>query len=158
VVEGLAAGRRPELVGGGLLRSAGGWEKITSARRYGEHLKSDERILGDSDFVEEVLDTEHEKFEKLCGYLERGVDLDTLAQTVAKLMAIDLSKVRIPGQKSIRVKARSLLCHWAIHELGMTATAVGKRLGLTQPGATRAAQRGEEIAAQKGWILDHVLR
>lgn len=50
VAEGIAAGKRPELVGGGLLRSAGGWEKIVPARRYGEHLKSDERILGDSDF------------------------------------------------------------------------------------------------------------
>jgi hypothetical protein len=31
VAEGIALGKRPDLVGGGLLRSAGGWEKIMAA-------------------------------------------------------------------------------------------------------------------------------
>ena len=62
VAEGIAAGKRPDLVGGGLVRSAGGWEKIALARKYGEHLKSDERILGDSAFVEEVLGRAGEHF------------------------------------------------------------------------------------------------
>ena len=45
-------GRCPELTGGGLIRSAGGWAAFKSLGKSKAHLKGDERILGDSDFVE----------------------------------------------------------------------------------------------------------
>ena len=45
IQEGLGQGKRPELTGGGLLRSAGGWGVLKSMRRMKEHLKGDERIL-----------------------------------------------------------------------------------------------------------------
>ena len=157
VAEGVAVGKRPDLVGGGLIRSAGGWEKILLARRYGEHLKSDERILGDSGFVEGVLSAAEERMEKLCTYLQRGLDLDELAKIVGRLLGIDAAEVMTKGQKPANVQARSLLCHWAIHELGMTATAVGKRVDLTQSGATRAAHRGEQIENMNGWFLRQLI-
>ena len=53
--EGAAAGRRPELVGGGLVRSLGGWSEVKSLRTRGERLPSDERILGRGDFVDRIL-------------------------------------------------------------------------------------------------------
>ncbi len=43
--------KRPELPGGGLMRSLGGWKALTSLRRIGLKLKRDERILGDGDCV-----------------------------------------------------------------------------------------------------------
>ena len=48
-------GRRPELVGGGLVRSSGGWGVLKAMSKARIHLKGDERILGESDFVKEVL-------------------------------------------------------------------------------------------------------
>ena len=42
---------------------------------------------------------------------------------------------------------KSIICHWAIRSLGMTAVAVSKLLGISQSAATRAAYRGEAIAA-----------
>ena len=50
VEEGIEAGSRPELVGGGLIRSLGGWSQILSLRRVGSKVFSDERILGSSEF------------------------------------------------------------------------------------------------------------
>jgi hypothetical protein len=38
VMEGIALGRRPELVGGGLVRSLGGWSEVLSMRRDGKRL------------------------------------------------------------------------------------------------------------------------
>jgi hypothetical protein len=55
VEQGIALGKRPELTGGGLIRSLGGWGAAKAMRRGREHVKSDERILGDSDFVQSVL-------------------------------------------------------------------------------------------------------
>jgi len=52
VKKGIALGRRPELVGGGLIRSVGGWDEVKNMRLTGQdRIKSDQRILGKSDFV-----------------------------------------------------------------------------------------------------------
>ncbi len=55
VVEGVALGRRPELVGSARSRSAGEWFAVQSQRRRGERDLTDERILGSGAFVEHVL-------------------------------------------------------------------------------------------------------
>lgn len=55
VREGMSRGRRPELVGGGLIRSLGGWAEVLSVRRKGMKASSDQRILGSSEFVEDLL-------------------------------------------------------------------------------------------------------
>ena len=46
---------RCTLTGGGILRSVGGWVALKGFREAGIRVKGDERILGDSDFVIQVL-------------------------------------------------------------------------------------------------------
>lgn len=47
--EGLDQGRKPELVGGGLIRSLGGWTEVKPKEIYTKGSeRGDERILGDS--------------------------------------------------------------------------------------------------------------
>jgi len=49
VKTGYGQGRRPELTGGGLIRSLGGWAALKKLRlKDQDRLKGDERILGDS--------------------------------------------------------------------------------------------------------------
>jgi len=55
VKKGMAQGKRPELVGGGLVRSLGGWSAVKALRKVGAYMKGDERILGGGDFVESIL-------------------------------------------------------------------------------------------------------
>jgi len=55
VKKGIDQGRRPELVGGGLIRSMGGWSEVLANRRRGEREVADQRILGDGDFVKQVI-------------------------------------------------------------------------------------------------------
>jgi len=55
VQEGIPLGSRPELVGGGLIRSLGGWSTVISMRRHGDRDVSDERILGNGAFVEQII-------------------------------------------------------------------------------------------------------
>ncbi len=51
VEQGIEQGRRTDLIGGGLIRSSGGWQAVKAMRRLRMHAKGDERILGESDFV-----------------------------------------------------------------------------------------------------------
>jgi hypothetical protein len=69
VEKAVAVGRRPELTGGGLIRSVGGWDALKMLGKGKGHLKGDERILGDSDFVEAV--SRGELFTK-----SRAIDLE----------------------------------------------------------------------------------
>ncbi|MCG2788801.1 MAG: transposase, partial [Actinomycetia bacterium] len=64
VEKGIGRGRNPEMTGGGLLRSIGGWGVLKSMRKMNIHIKGDERILGDSDFVEKVLSQASEQMER----------------------------------------------------------------------------------------------
>jgi len=45
VLGDVTEGKRPDLVGGGLLRSSGGWSAVLSLRRKGRRVAYDERIL-----------------------------------------------------------------------------------------------------------------
>jgi len=52
VEKGISMGRRKDLTGGGLI---GGWAAVKSMRKAKLFVKSDERIVGDGNFVEQVL-------------------------------------------------------------------------------------------------------
>jgi hypothetical protein len=61
VQEGISQGRRPGLVGGGLIRSLGGWSQVLSLRRRGIKIASDERILGRVEFIRRILSEAEER-------------------------------------------------------------------------------------------------
>jgi len=139
-------GRQPDLVGGGLLRSSGGWGVLKAMSKARIHLKGDERILGESDFVKKVLSEQKEQFERRYRLKAQGYDIDRVVEKVAEIFEIKPEKIWQPGNQPLRVKARSLVCFWAVRELGMSGTSVGKLLGIGQPAVSRAVMRGEKFA------------
>jgi len=146
LAKGVGQGRRPELVGGGLIRSAGGWSAVKAMRRAQSRMKGDERILGDGEFAQSVLDAAKEQYEERYLLQAQGHDLDTVAQRVSALLGINPEQVWASGKHPLTVKARSLLCYWAVRELGFTATEVSRRLGVSQPSVSISVKRGEKIA------------
>ena len=137
--------------GGGIGRSRQGMD--TSDRFQAR----DERILGDAQFVEEVLTRADEQVSTRMRYREQGVGLKDLVAVVARLLEITPEEVVSAGKQPLRVKARSLLCFWAVRELGYTATAVGERLDISQPAVSMAVQRGERLAAAQNWMLKNLI-
>lgn len=154
IADGCSQGKRPDLTGGGLVRSAGGWEQVKSMRQSGAMSKSDERILGGSDFVAAILTQADEVVSRKSDYQRLGIDFDAAVQMAAEALSMPKSDVIAAGKHPQRVKARSLVCYWAVRELGLSATAVGGRLNLTQPAVSRAVVRGEKLAAELGVVFD----
>ncbi|CAB1059870.1 hypothetical protein D1BOALGB6SA_4635 [Olavius sp. associated proteobacterium Delta 1] len=146
VEKGIRQGRRPELVGGGLIRSAGGWSMVKAMRRAQDHMKSDERILGDGEFTLSVLDEAKEQLEERYQLQAQGYDLNKLTNRVASEFGIDPEQVWSYGKQRLTVKARSLLYYWAVRKLGFSATELSKRLRVSQPSVSISVKRGEEIA------------
>ena len=93
VAKGAKQGQRPELTGGGLLRSVGGWAAFKSLRNDKNWVKSDERILGDSDFVNTVLRHAEEQIEKSYRLKSEGFEFDNIAERVAQVLDLPLKFV-----------------------------------------------------------------
>lgn len=154
IEKGLTMGKRPELTGGGLTRSVGGWQEVKSLRRQSIHLKSDERILGQSDFVESVLQQQNERLDRKYRLKAMGYDLGKIVERVGELFAMPPRDILQAGKQPQRVRARSLVCYWAVRELGLSATEVGRQLDLSQSAVSRAVPRGEKIAREEQLSID----
>lgn len=85
VAEGVGQGRRSDLTGGGLICSTGGWMAVKAMRKADGHVKSDERILGDGDFVAQILEQANEALERKYALINDGKDIQYIAERVAKL-------------------------------------------------------------------------
>ena len=157
VEKGVEQGRRPDLTGGGLVRSSGGWAALKSLRRMQIHLKGDERILGDSDFVESALKAANENMERRYRLKAIGYDFDKVVQRVAELFQMKSAEILLPSKQPDRVKARSLVCFWAVKELSISSLSVASKLRITQPAVSRAAQRGEKLAIENNLCLEKEL-
>jgi REP element-mobilizing transposase RayT len=153
VEKGVAEGRRSELTGGGLIRSLGGWQKVKAMRRADIRFKGDERILGESEFVQQVLNDAKDRLERQYDLAARGYDFERVVARVAEVLDIDFRAVLRRDKQSQTVRARSLVCFWANRELGMSTVEISRRLQISQSAVSRAASRGEQIAAQFGFNL-----
>jgi CRP-like cAMP-binding protein len=151
--QGVGQGRNPELTGGGLLRSIGGWGMLKSMRRMKVHVKGAERILGDSDFVENVLHQASEQMERRYRLKAEGWTLPKITERVAEIFDIEKDQVVVPGKQPDRVRARSVLACWANRDLGLTATEVGKYLGLSKSAVSRAVTRGRKLVVEQSLAL-----
>ena len=154
VKEGLTQGRKKELTGGGLIRSLGGWTEAREVLKGGVHIMSDERILGDSDFVDSVISQSEEHFERRHKLRRHGYDLDRIAERVSEVSGIKTDEVFSKGRQDRKVKARSLLCFWASRELGLPHTTLAKKLEMSLANIGFSVERGESIAKEGSYTLE----
>ncbi len=82
-------GGAPHLIGGGLIRSTGGWAALKELRAAKQFQKSDERILGNGDFVESVLASHTEAMKRRYDLQSKKIDLDEVYHQVAKMMMME---------------------------------------------------------------------
>ena len=95
VTEGALDGKRPELTGGGLLRSVGVWQPLKDLRRLKIHVRNDERIPGDSDFVAAVLGSASETMDRRYRLRCKGYTFETLADRVVEIFKMPGNEIPI---------------------------------------------------------------
>jgi len=153
VEKGIEIGRRHDLTGGGMVRSSGGWSGLRAMRRAKVFQKADERILGDGDFVEQVLSSAQERLNHKYALQAAGYDIDKVVEKVAAVLNIKPSEVWAPGKQRSRVQARSLLCYWAARELEISMAELSRKLKISPSAVTLSVRRGEKIALDYGHKL-----
>lgn len=148
---GLDQGRRPELVGGGLVRSLGGWSAVKKMRLRGmDRVKGDQRILGESSFVQSILEQADQELKRTYELRQKGIGFEQVAEKVAKIFNIEAAEIFMKSRVKHRADARGLFCYWAVVELGITLSEFAVKLNMTPAGVGYAVQRGEAIAKRDG--------
>lgn len=143
VADGIAEGRRAELVGGGLVRSLGGWSQVLSLRRAGSKVFSDERILGSSEFVKRVTGEVEKKTEETLRLNMEISDLSTLSEKVCKGEGTDVEELRSGSRRRVVVKTRKIFCQVAVKKMGYSGADVARFLGITTSAVNRLAASEE---------------
>jgi putative transposase len=154
VKAGLSEGRKRELTGGGLIRSLEGWIEAKEILKGSVHIMSDERILGDSDFVDSIIIQSEEQYDRRQRLKQQGFNLDRIAERVAEVLDMEPDEVYLRGRQNRKVRARSLLCFWASRELGISHTELAKRLELSLAAIGFSVERGELIAKEGKYFLE----
>ncbi len=153
VRNGITQGRRPDLIGGGLLRSQGGWSGVKAMLETGGRQKGDERILGDGAFVTEVLSQAEEQLQKKYRIKAEGYDFEKLVDRVAEITKLTSEEILDGIRDKKRTDARSILCFWAKEELGITQSYFAKKLNRTQSAVSYAVRRGSSLVESNSWKL-----
>jgi len=153
VEKGIAEGRRQDLTGGGLLRSAGGWEGVKALREEKVYQRNDERILGDGEFVGRLLASAEEAMERRYALRARGIDLAFIASRVSQVLGVKPEEVWAEGKYRRVVDARSLLCYWAVRQLGVPMSSLARKLEISIPSVSESVSRGRGIAETRGCLL-----
>ena len=139
--------------GGGLIRSYGGWQEIIKKRKNHEARIGDERILGDSDFIQQVIKQDDLKLEEEIMFKNQGWDIGKLVKYVCHHFDIDRSQLSTKGRNNRVSHAKALICYWGNSKLGISSTELGARLNISQPNVSRAVKRGREYSKENNFTL-----
>jgi len=141
VAEGVGMGSQPELTGGGLIRSKGGWSHVVSARRTGRKEEFDERILGSGDFVNAILKEAEEK-------TLLQLKLRRTGKTFSKIIVQECDRSQISpnelkgGSRRREVSAlRIKIAKRGLDELGLSLAEIARYVGVSTSGIARAVKR-----------------
>ncbi len=104
-----------------MIPSQGDWDEVRQRPLSGQdRIKSDQRILGESEFVMDVLSESEERFSRRYAHKRLGYDYDKVLGKVSGLFHLEKDYITGKGRQRDRVTARDLVCDWCAAELGMS--------------------------------------
>jgi REP element-mobilizing transposase RayT len=158
VKAGVPLGRRPELQGGGLIRSLGGWQAVRDLRRGREAYTGDERILGSSEFVEAVRREVEERTRQEEQAMRRSIPLITLVRRMGESLGLEPEGILGRSRSRATTQARQMLAYVWVERLGRRASELGRVLGQTRGNVTLAVKRGAEMVRLRADLIERWCR
>ncbi len=155
VAEGVTQGKRPELSGGGLVRSVGGTKKLGELRRGRERWASDERILGSSEFVLKI----EEELEKVqlegprqlrVAAKEREVFMERLQTRIGRIFKVAPTELQSGSRRRVAVAARAALAWVAVRVCDLPTSYVARMSGVSAVSILRLHERGRKELDDRG--------
>jgi len=119
------------------------FEQSFSSRKVGSKVISDERILGSSDFVKNVIADAEEKTKETLRLSLKISDLPSLAMEVCDGEGVDEAALRSGLRKREVVKSRRIFCQIAVKKMGYSGADVARFLGINTSAVNRLAVSDE---------------
>lgn len=158
IITGIAKGKRTDLTGGGLIRSAGGWKQAKIILRGREKWAYDERILGSSEFVQGILrEVQKPKLKEHHLMQDPEKSLEALINTVASLFKLNTAEVTSGSRRRCVVEARKVISFVAIRKRGMSLARVSARMNVSKQSIIRGMEGGEKVLDEDGWVVSDLI-
>ena len=141
VAAGIPLGRRPDLVGGGLVRSLGGWAAVRAMRPRIPEDMADPRILGGGDFVERLLHEAEARQRPRLRPAERAIRATALIEASCSQAGISPTEFAAGGRRGAVSTLRAALATRLVADRGFSLAEVARRCGVTTSAISRAVQR-----------------
>jgi len=143
VQEGADNGRRLDLVGGGLVRSMGGWSAVVSLRGKKEKMVYDARILGGGDFISSLLEDSERSIKRQISTGERGVLMNQVIKDVCHEEGITEKELRFGGQRKRVSRARARISYHLSRQMGVPMAEIARQVGVCTSAVAKAIQTME---------------
>ncbi|MCP4696510.1 MAG: hypothetical protein GY862_06645 [Gammaproteobacteria bacterium] len=138
VKEGIEEGRRPDLVGGGLIRSMGGWSQVISMRKLGHKELSDERILGSGNFVDEMIN----EADTVIRYQFKGRALsekiEQYIKEVCQEEGVNIKELKSGSRRPKVSKLRRHLASVLVEKYGAPLAEIARHVGVSTSAISKA--------------------
>jgi hypothetical protein len=143
MTEGKVQEHRPDLVGGGLVRSLGGWSRVVTLREKGDAIEHDPRILGDGDFVTQILaEAEKEQRRQIYGKEKKDIIKRVVGDYCAK-EEVRENEIRQGGQRWKTAKARARIAFQLNRDWGISLAEIARNLGVSTSAIANAIRKLE---------------
>ena len=144
VKEGIEQGRREDLVGGGLIRTLGGWSQVLSVRRNKEKVLTDERILGSNEFVERILEEADKEVKYQVSINERRIKAERRIQEICRKEGLSREELQGGSRRGRISWIRSKLAIELTERYGLSFAEAGRQLGVSTSAISRIFMRSKE--------------
>jgi REP element-mobilizing transposase RayT len=140
---GIPQGRRPELVGGGLIRSLGGWAEVRAVRQRADRVLADTRILGSGDFVAQMLRAGDARAKLQQTRTHRLQAVQALVRQRCLREHLSVEELRLGGRRRRLSAVRAQLAVHLVTRLGLSLADAARLLGVSTSGIAKAVARAE---------------
>jgi putative transposase len=144
IKEGITLGHQPNLVGGGLIRTLGGWSQVVSMRRSGVPIKTDDRMLGSSAFVQSILKEAEKRHLRHLKVHPSGRTMSDIIREECQKQHISVDELQGGGRRAKVSNVRAMIAYRATTELGLAGAEIARHLGVTTSSIARAVERIEK--------------
>ncbi len=141
VEKGIARGNRPDLTGGGLIRSMGGWSVVKSMRNSGVKEKGDERILGSGEFVSEMIKNAEGKVKRQLPAMELQKRIKDEIENHCRKESVPAETLQSGSRRSPLPKLRREIALKLVNEFGVSLAETARQLGISTSAVAQVLRR-----------------
>ena len=147
VKDGIGQGRRKDLVGGGLVRSMGGWSKVVSIRKREDQEMGDERILGSGKFVEKLLEEADERMQRELGRSMNIENMKARIEEICREEKVSMKELKMGSRRGRMSAVRRRIVRELLEEYGLPLAQIAREVGVSTSAVSNMVRRGKVLTS-----------